>query len=58
MSKNIPCAWVNIYDRLKAQGRLDNILSQFPAREWQNQTQGTIMLEAYKGRYVEAEKKK
>ena len=51
VDKNIPCAWVNIYKRLKAQGRLEQILSVFPARDWKNQTQGTFVLEEYQGRY-------
>jgi ferredoxin len=51
VDKDIPCAWVKIYERLKEQGRLDNILKVFPARDWQNQIQGTIVLEAYKKRY-------
>ncbi len=52
VSKDIPCAWVTIYDRLKAQGRLNNILDIFAVREWQNQTQGSIVLDAYKSRYT------
>lgn len=51
VDKEIPCAWVNIYERLKEQGRLDNILKTFPARDWRNQTQGKIVLEPYKTRY-------
>jgi len=51
VDKNIPCAWVNIYKRLKAQGRLEQILSVFPARDWKNQTQGTFVLEEYQDRY-------
>jgi len=51
VNKDIPCAWVEIYERLKEQGRLENILDVFPAREWKNQTQGVIVLEEYKKRY-------
>ena len=51
VDKNIPCAWVNIYKRLKAQGRLEQILNVFPARDWKNQTQGTFVLEEYQDRY-------
>ncbi|MCP4717633.1 MAG: hypothetical protein GY868_21125 [Deltaproteobacteria bacterium] len=50
---NTPCAWVDIYNRLKAQNRLDKIINYFPVREWQNQVQGTIMLEGYRGRYTD-----
>lgn len=52
VDKDIPCAWVSIYERLKAQGRLENILKIYSAREWQDQVQGRILLETYKGRYV------
>ena len=30
----VPCAWQLIYDRLKAQGRLDQMLKITPARDW------------------------
>lgn len=30
----VPCAWQLIYDRLKAQGRLDQMLEITPARDW------------------------
>ena len=52
VDKDIPCAWVQIHERLKKQGRLENILKVFPARNWQNQTQGTIVLEDYRKRYA------
>lgn len=52
VDKDIPCAWVQIHERLKKQGRLENILKVFPARNWQNQTQGTIVLEDYRQRYA------
>jgi len=52
VSKDVPCAWVNIYERLAAQGRLDNIHQMYEAREWEDQVQGSIVLEAYKDRYV------
>jgi hypothetical protein len=51
-----PCAWIQIYERLKAQGRLDDIYRVFPAREWEGQTQGTLVLEAYKDRYADKTK--
>ncbi len=53
VDKDTPCAWIQIYERLKEQGRLDNIHNVFPAREWEGQTQGSLVLEAYKDRYVE-----
>jgi ferredoxin len=52
VSKDIPCAWVNIYDRLKGQGRLDTIHKLYAPREWQDQVQGSIVLEAYRDRYT------
>ena len=51
-----PCAWIKIYERLKAQGRLDNIMGVYPAREWEGQTQGSLVLEQYKGRYTDEDK--
>ena len=56
VDKDTPCAWIQIYERLKEQGRLDNITKVFPAREWEDQTQGSLVLEAYKDRYVKKTK--
>jgi len=53
VDNDIPCAWVNIYDRLKKQGRLDNIQKIYEPREWQDQVQGRFILDAYKNRYTE-----
>ena len=55
VDKDTPCAWIEIYERLKKQGRLENITQVHPARQWEGQTQGSLMLEAYKDRYVEEE---
>jgi hypothetical protein len=52
VSKDTPCAWFEIHKRLKQQNRLENILKIKPAREWRNQTQGTLVQEAFKQRYV------
>lgn len=52
VDKEIPCAWVQIHERLTKQNRLENILKVFPARNWVNQTQGTIVLEDYRQRYA------
>ncbi|MEI6970952.1 MAG: methylenetetrahydrofolate reductase C-terminal domain-containing protein [bacterium] len=52
VSKDIPCAWVAIHKRLKAQNRLDNIKAIHGPREWRDQVQGRIILEPYKARYV------
>jgi hypothetical protein len=34
INPDVPCAWQLIYDRLKAQGRLDQMLEVMPARDW------------------------
>jgi ferredoxin len=52
VSKDTPCAWAEIYERLKRQGRLENILKVRPAREWRNQTRGSLVQEAFKKRYA------
>lgn len=52
VSKEVPCAWYEIFKRLKEQNRLENILKIKPAREWRNQTRGTMVHEDYKMRYL------
>ncbi len=52
ISKDIPCAWQEIFERLNAQNRLDDILKVQQPMAWQNQTQRTIVQDAYKERYV------
>jgi len=52
VSKDTPCAWHEIFKRLKDQNRLENILKVKPAREWRNQTRGSLVQEAFKERYV------
>jgi len=52
VDKNIPCAWYDIYERLKGQNRLDNIMKIRPPMKWQNQIQGTVILDEFKDRYV------
>lgn len=52
VDKEIPCAWVNIYNRLKQQDRLADILKVRPAREWRDQVQGSFVMEEYKERYT------
>lgn len=51
VSKDTPCAWFEIYKRLKQQNRLEGILRIKPAREWRNQIQGILVQEAYKAKY-------
>lgn len=55
VNKDNPCAWIQIYDRLKQQGRLENIQTVFPPREWEDQTQRSLVLEQYKDRYTKDE---
>ncbi len=49
---SIPCAWYQIYERLKAQNRLDYILKIQAPMQWQNQIQRTIVQEPYESRYT------
>jgi ferredoxin len=51
VSKETPCAWYEIHERLKKQDRLSNILKVSPPREWHNQTRRSLVHEAYKKRY-------
>ncbi|MFH0729889.1 MAG: methylenetetrahydrofolate reductase C-terminal domain-containing protein [Pseudomonadota bacterium] len=55
VSAEIPCAWVEIYERLKAQNRLHHIKKVRPAMLWQNQTQRTIVQEPYRHLYAKEE---
>lgn len=48
ISKDQPCAWYMIYERLKKQGRLDCILEIKPISDWQNQTPRTLIQPGYK----------
>ncbi len=52
ISNEITCAWQDIYERLKSQNRLDDILKVREPMEWMNQTQRTIIQDRYKERYV------
>ncbi len=51
VSQDIPCAWVDIYNRLNEQNRLHHILKIRQPMEWQNQIQRTTVQPAYAGRY-------
>lgn len=55
VNNDVPCAWYEIYERLKKQNRLENILKMKPAREWENQTQRSLIQEAFKKRYEKRE---
>jgi len=51
ISQEIPCAWLDIFERLKLQNRLDDIMKMQPPMMWQNQVQRTIVQEPYEKRY-------
>lgn len=51
VSNDIPCAWYEIYMRLKAQNRLADILKIQPPMEWTNQLQRTVVQKGYEDRY-------
>ena len=51
VDKDVPCAWYDIYSRLKEQDRLENIIKIRPPMNWQNQVQRTLIQEPYKDRY-------
>lgn len=55
VSSEIPCAWVDIYERLKAQDRLQHIKKVRQPMLWQNQIQRTIVQEPYEKLYAEEE---
>ena len=42
-----PCAWFSIYERLKAQGRLDCIMEVQPLQEWKDTTPRTLIQPGY-----------
>jgi ferredoxin len=51
VSKDVPCAWNMIYERLKAQKRLDNILAIHPPMEWIDKGPGSFVQSGYEKRY-------
>jgi hypothetical protein len=52
VDKNTPCAWYDIYERLKGQNRLEHITRVKPIMAWKNQVQGTVVLDEFKDRYA------
>lgn len=50
ISKDQPCAWQAIYERLEKQGRLDNILKMAEIMDWRNNIPRTTIQPAYKAR--------
>ncbi len=47
ISKDQPCAWYLIYERLEKQGRLDSIMAFTPASKWENQVPRTVIQPGY-----------
>jgi len=47
VNSSADCAWCAIYERLKAQGRLDDILSVREPMIWKNQVPRTLVLERF-----------
>ena len=47
ISKDQPCAWYMIYERLSAQNRLDTIKKFHPASEWKDQVPRTLIQPGY-----------
>lgn len=58
VANDIPCAWLDIYNRLAAQDRLDDIKKIKIPMEWQNTIRRMIVQEPYEKRYLEKIKKK
>ena len=52
VDQEVPCAWFEIHERLKAQNRLELITMVRPAREWENQSRRTVIQEPYRERYL------
>lgn len=53
ISPEIPCAWHQIYERLKAQNRLEDILKIRQPMQWRDQIQRTIVQKGYEKRYLQ-----
>ena len=51
----IPCAWQEIYERLKRQDRLQDVMKIRPPMEWRNQIQRTVVQAGYEERYMQEE---
>jgi len=55
ISNDVSCAWNDIYNRLKQQNRLSDILRIQAAMEWQNTTPRTFVQTGYEHRYAKEE---
>jgi len=52
VGREIPCAWYDIYVRLKEQNRLECLLSIKPRMQWKNQSQRTLIQRGFEKRYA------
>jgi len=50
---DIPCVWHQIYERLEAQGRIEDVLKVKVPMQWHDQVRRLVIQEPYLGRYVE-----
>jgi ferredoxin len=53
VSGDIPCAWLEIYNRLEAQNRLDDIRKIRVPMQWRNTIRRRIIQDPYAKRYIE-----
>jgi ferredoxin len=51
LGEGIHCAWHDIYERLKLQGRLANMMIVRPPMEWVDKGPRTMIQRGYEGRY-------
>jgi hypothetical protein len=51
VSKDTPCAWHEIYERLKAQNRLESILEVHPVMTWIDKGPASFVQRGYQKRY-------
>jgi ferredoxin len=51
LGNGLPCAWNSIYERLKDQGRAEEILEIRPPMDWQERGQGVLVQAGFEQRY-------
>jgi ferredoxin len=51
LGRELRCAWNSIYERLKEQGREDEILEIRPPMDWQEKGQGVLVQRGFEWRY-------
>jgi len=54
LGAEIPCAWKEIYERLRAQGRLELIMNYRPPMEWIDKGPGRVIQRGWEGRYAKS----